>query len=169
VINTSFQLAPWADILYACDAKWWVLHEGAPGFRGMKITQEKEACRLFPDIKRIWVERFGNELLLTTPGFVGAGGNSGFQALNLAVQFGALRILLIGYDMRVDMGHHWHQRHPTPLSNPDAFANIPRWRKSVDGALTKLNERGVKVLNCSPISSLTSYPKLPLEKALELT
>src|SRR4051794_36846444 len=23
VINTSFRMAPWADVLYACDAGWW--------------------------------------------------------------------------------------------------------------------------------------------------
>ena len=26
VINTSYWLAPWADILYACDGHWWDWH-----------------------------------------------------------------------------------------------------------------------------------------------
>jgi len=34
VVNTTYQMAPWADVLYACDAKWWAWQQGAPGFRG---------------------------------------------------------------------------------------------------------------------------------------
>jgi hypothetical protein len=167
-VNTSFQLVPWADMLYACDAKWWEVYKGAPDFKGLKVTYEKEAVAKYPELKRVDVARFGNELLLATPGLVGAGGNSGFQCLNLHVQFGVKRILLIGFDMRLESGCHWHPRHPYPLSNPDACSNIPRWRKSLDGAAKKLAENGVQVINCSMLSDLRAYPKMSLEKALEL-
>jgi len=70
--------------------------------------------------------------------------------------------------MRVDGGGHWHPRHPHPLSNPDAACNIPRWRKSLDGAARKLHELGVKVVNCSMVSDLKAYQKIPLEKVLAL-
>ena len=30
VVNDAYRLLPRADILYACDARWWELHEGAP-------------------------------------------------------------------------------------------------------------------------------------------
>jgi len=168
-INTSFQLVPWADVLYSCDLKWWEFYKGVPEFTGLKVVHEKAAVAKFPDLKRVDVARFGNELLVKTPGLLGAGGNSGFQALNLVVQFGVKHIILIGYDMRVDYGTHWHQRHPYPLSNPDAAGNIPRWRKSVDGAARKLAELGVTVVNCSMVSELVAYPKMPLEKVLALS
>jgi hypothetical protein len=168
-INTSFQLVPWADLLYACDGKWWEAYKGVPDFTGLKVTYERDAVIKYPELKRIEVARFGNELLIATPGLVGAGGNSGFQALNLVVQFGVKKIILIGFDMRVDGGGHWHPRHPYPLSNPDAASNIPRWRRAIDGAARKLAELGVEVVNCSMVSDLRAYPKMQLEKVLELS
>jgi hypothetical protein len=109
-INESYQLCLWADALYACDGNWWELKKGAPEFNGLKISQEAEACKRYPDIKKVEVDRYSNELKLHQWGCIGAGGNGGFQALNLAVQFGCDRVMLIGYDMRVDLGEHWHKR-----------------------------------------------------------
>ena len=45
-----------------------------------------------------------NRMLFGETGTVGWGGNSGFQAINLALQFGAARLLLVGFDCRVDKG-----------------------------------------------------------------
>lgn len=166
-INTSFQLVPWADMLYACDGKWWDHFKGVPEFAGLKVTYERDAARKY-QLHRIEVAKFGNELLVATPGLVGAGGNSGFQALNLMVQVGLKQIILIGFDMQVAGGGHWHPRHPYPLSNPDAACNIPRWRKAIDGAARKLAELDVRVVNCSMVSDLRAYPKMPLEEVLAL-
>lgn len=165
-INTSYQLAPWADVLYACDQTWWKWNKGAPDFRGLKVTQAIQACSQFKDVRLVKVEKFCNELLLDKPGTLGAGGNSGFQALNLALQFGVKRILLIGYDMRIDLGEHWHKRHPAPMSNPHPVSNLPRWRKALDGAAPKLKALGVEVINCSPVSELRAYPKKSLDEVL---
>ena len=45
-----------------------------------------------------------HDLLFQEPGVVGSGGNSGFQMINLAAQFGATGIALIGFDMRLGSG-----------------------------------------------------------------
>lgn len=165
-INESHQLCPWADVLYGCDAQWWRLRHGASGFRGMKVSQDQQACDVYKDIRKVSVDAKSDELKISTLGHLGAGGNSGFQALNLAVQFGAYKILLIGYDMRVDFGEHWHPRHYPPLSNPHPNDNMPRWRKALDGAAGTLKILGVDVLNCSAVSLLKSYPKMTVQEAL---
>lgn len=171
-INESWRLAPWADVLYGCDAEWWKLRAGVPEFTGLKIrgmpspasaemVRDENACRKYPDLFRVDVET-NSEDILSQPGRLGAGGNSGFQAVNLAVQFGATAILLIGFDMR---GSHWHGRHPQPLRNPDE-SSFPRWRKVLDGAAGKLRSLGVDVVNASPVSALNAYPKMTTERAL---
>src|SRR5262245_16545450 len=99
-------------------------------------------------------------------GYVGAGGNSGSQCLNLAVQFRPKLILLVGFDMRIDLGEHWHPRHYPPLSNPHPNDNLPRWRKAIDGVAADLSALGVRVINCSPVSALKAYPKMSIEEAL---
>ena len=48
-INESYQLCPWADILYSCDAEWWHLREQKiKEFAGMKMTfaHPRQPCRL---------------------------------------------------------------------------------------------------------------------------
>ena len=37
--------APWADVLYACDARWWLLEQGAPTFTGHNFALEPGAAR----------------------------------------------------------------------------------------------------------------------------
>lgn len=165
-INESHALCPWADVLYGCDAEWWKMCRGAPKFGGMKITQDRLACDLYKDIRKVTVDVRSDQLLLASPGHIGAGGNSGFQALNLAVQFGARLILLIGCDMRIDLGEHWHPRHYPPLSNPHPNDNLPRWRYAFDTAAVVLRGLGVTVINCSAVSLLRAYPKMTIQEAL---
>jgi hypothetical protein len=166
-INESWQLCPWADVLYGCDGNWWALHHGVQKFKGLKISPDHNACVLF-GIKEIKIpDTKCNEILTAIPGHIGAGGNSGFQALNLAVQFGAKRILLVGYDMRVDLGEHWHPRHYPPMSNPHPQDNLPRWRAALDGAHDRFVQLGIEVINCSFVSLLTKYPKMTIAEALQ--
>jgi hypothetical protein len=166
-VNTSFQLVPWADILYSCDYAWWQQYKGCPEFAGLRLTHDRRACNEFAGLQRVEIERpNGDDLLLDRPTWIGAGGNSGFQALNLAVQFGAIRILLIGIDCHLQNGAHWHGRHPYKMNNP-AESNVKRWRKAFDGAAGKLQSLGIDVINCSAQSALCNYPKLTIPAALE--
>jgi hypothetical protein len=167
-INESWQLCPWADMLYGCDWRWWFLHHGVQAFKGLKLAAEQEACNQFKEIKKVTIVDVDcNELQFDRAGHIGAGGNSGFQCLNLAAQFGGSRILLVGYDMRIDLGEHWHPRHYPPLSNPHPNDNLPRWRKAIDGAHKSFAQVGIEVINCSPVSLLTAYPKMTIAEALE--
>lgn len=104
-------------------------------------------------------------MLVDEPGVIGSGGNSGFQALNLAVQFGARTIVLVGYDYRIDQGLHWHGRHKAGLNNPTQH-NIARWRRRLDDQAGRLAALGVEVLNASPVSALTAFPKVSLAEVL---
>ena len=115
-----------------------------------------------PQKNNIWV----NEFLFDKPGVVGAGGNSGFQMINLAAQFGVSGIALVGFDMQPHGGIHWHGLHPSQLRNPDA-CRFEMWRKNLDEQAHKLTARGIDVVNCSAVSALTAFPKMTIEQALE--
>lgn len=104
-------------------------------------------------------------MLMSKFGVIGWGGNSGFHAVNLAAQFGAAAILLVGFDMRLDHGIHWHGKHGNGLNNP-MTKNVERWRRAVDGCKPVLDALGIKSFNCSPISALTAYPKMSFDEAL---
>jgi hypothetical protein len=163
VINNSWRLAPWADVLYASDWEWWA-SEDVSSFSGMKVSR----CDV-PGVHKVDLRHTGNDwhndLILTEPGFVGAGGHGGFAALDLAYQFGSRDIALVGYDMRVDRGIHWHGRHEGKRGNP-TIATAEMWRMHTDRQADRLREHGARVVNCSPVSALRNYEKTSLEKWL---
>lgn len=93
------------------------------------------------------------------------GGNSGYQAINLSVQFGANRILLLGFDMTIARGIHWHGRHPDGMCNPSE-GGCRTWRKTFAAAIPDLRALGVTVINCSRETALTCFPRAKLETVL---
>lgn len=97
-------------------------------------------------------------------GRVGDGGNSGFHALNLAMQFGADRVALVGFDMTLDEGVHWHGRHER-LNNPRE-SNLTRWRKAFEASAPMLQAAGIAVFNTSDHSRLDCFPFARLEDVL---
>jgi hypothetical protein len=163
-VNSSYKLAPWADVLFATDAAWWSAESGAPSFAGMKVSRDAQACTKFPDIYRVRLRKqsgggWADDMLFDAPGEIGWGGNSGFQAINLAAQFGARRIVLIGLDATVAHGVHWHGKHGGGLRNPTA-GTANGWRVRLDKAAPALEKRGIEVVNASPISELTAFRKV---------
>lgn len=166
-IKKNIEICPWAEVVYGCDDPWWRSVEGLPGFKGLKLAYDRRACNDFgcgkveiPDVK-------ADRLLFEKTGAVGAGGNSGFQALNLAVQFGASRILLVGFDMHDRGGVHWYGRNTYwRMSNPSQD-NFRRWIAAFVTASAQLQARGVEVINASPMSALTGFRKATLDQALE--
>lgn len=158
-VNHSWRIAPWADVLYSSDLAWWNAGFG-DAFVGVKVSRSAVPGGHKVDL----AERSGgwdDRMLFGTPGVIGAGGSSGFQALNLAVQFGSRRIALVGFDARVDLGTHWHGNHGEGLTNPTE-GTAALWADRLDRAAPALSAAGVEVANCSPVSALTAFPKMGL-------
>lgn len=161
VVNTTYERAPWAELLYACDAKWWSRYR--PDFAGLKVSQD--TVEDIPNVVRApSVDEPGLSL---DPLRIHQGANSGFQALNLAVLLGGRLIVLLGFDMKPGAGgkRHWHGDHPEGLSNPDA-GNFARWRDAFAEAVPDLVRAGVEVVNCTPGSALACLPFADLEGVL---
>lgn len=165
-INNSWKLARWADMLYSCDYRWWLRSPAVNIFKGLKVSQDRVAEQVFPQIKRVHSVRGENRLIFHTFGYICWGGNSGMQALNLVAQWNPKKILLVGYDMTTANGSHWHGDHKGGLPNPRED-HVERWRRLMELASEALAERGITVINCSERSALQSYRKMPLMEALD--
>lgn len=171
-IKQNVDLAPWAAAVYGCDGHWWRYRRGLPEYRGLKMAWSGAGLAEYPDIVGIEIakgerDRFADHLVLGPVGTVGGGGNSGFQALNLAVQFGARRVLLIGFDMSDAGGVHWYGRNNWPMSGNPSHWNFPRWVAAFKAAAEPLRDAGVAVYNASPQSALTCFPKTTVAEFLE--
>lgn len=157
-------MAPWSDLLYGLDKGWWIANHGVPKFSGLKVSPSPTACRIYPEIKCVRLKARA-EILLKETGTLGCGlksggGHSGFQAINLAVQFGATRILLVGFDMKMDRRAHWHEDY-RGIAKPEP-SRIETWRVALDGCATQFTALGIDVINCTMASALTAYRKVPL-------
>lgn len=95
----------------------------------------------------------------------GGGGNSGFQALSLALHFGAARVILLGYDMQFTGGRmHWHPDHKRSdkMHNPD--------QRLMNGWVVRFAELAkqtkAEIINCTRETALTCFPRQALATAL---
>lgn len=166
-IKRNVELAPWSEAVYGCDFPWWRSVRGLPDFDGWRFAYDARACDQFgvqavkiPDPKC-------DRLLFGETGAVGAGGNSGFQATNLAVQFGAKRILLIGFDATDRGGVHWYGRNGWAGGNNPSEHNFRRWKTALEAAEPDLRARGVEVVNASLQSAIQAYRKVGVTETLK--
>lgn len=163
-VSDACYLAPWADAMYACDGKWWKEHKGCPDFPGPKWTQDLAAAEEF-GLNYIPIEknRAGAHLpgFSRDPRFIRAGGNSGYQALNLAVLFGAKRIILLGFDMKTVKKKHFFGDHPGTLNRAH---NYQMWIDAFREGAKDISD--IEVLNCTPGSALDAFPKANIEDVL---
>lgn len=165
-VNSSWRLAPWSDVLYACDHAWWSGANGCSEFAGLKLTIDKRASDVDGwRVNLVGCNKKDDRAVLDGTNVVGWGGNSGFHALQLAVQFGCTKVLLVGFDLTISNGLHWHGPHENGMHNPCA-RHVERWRRVIDAAATPIGERGVRVINCSTQSALRRYQTMRFEDAL---
>lgn len=167
-VKSTWRLAAWADALYACDRSWWIANDGVPDFRGLKFSPSPIVCSVYSDVTKVRLKARA-AILTDEVGTIGCGlrsggGHSGFQAINLAVQFGAKRILLVGFDMTLANGAHWTDDY-RGVAPPDAN-RVESWRVAMDGCAAQFRDLGIEVVNCATASALTAYPKVPLNEAL---
>jgi hypothetical protein len=168
-INDAHRLAPWADVLYSSDRQWWRHYKGVPGFQGMKygIGSGIGKRNVFTQLPRVRVLlNTGYNGLESSPNGLRNGRNSGYAAINLAVHFGAKRIVLLGYNLSFTGGRaHFFGDHPSGLRQTAAL--FPGFRRSFDTLVEPLKAIGVEVVNCTANTSLTSFPTGDLCRVLE--
>jgi len=73
--------------------------------------------------------------------------------------------VLVGFDLHDENGIHWHGKHQNGLRNPTR-RSLARWRCVLDAQAEPIRRMGVEVLNASPHSALTAYPKMTFADAL---
>lgn len=170
-INDAYKLAPWADVLYFCDDKWWQWHHRhLADWKGL-IVRLQGGLHDFGDA-RIKVLRNLDQVqgLAAQRDGLHHGRNSGYQAIGLAVHLGARKIVLLGYDMHCPLVNgrpktHWFGDHPGGTS-PDVYERM--MRPNFDSLVPPLQERGIDVVNATPGSHLRCFRMTSLENALPL-
>lgn len=155
--------APFADVLYACDWRWWnhYIEHVRKTFRGELWTCAEQARDQFG---LYWIRGAKGDGIAEDPDTILHGMNSGHQAINLACVFGAARILLLGYDCQHTGGKsHWHGDHPRTLGNARCVA---QWAKGFARQAEDAQRRGIEIINCSRATALQCFTRSTITACL---
>lgn len=159
VINDAYRLVPWADVIYAPDAKWWGWHgaQVAP-LHGDKYALDPVVAQTYPDVGIL--DFYSGTTISQRAGVVATGGHSGFAAINLALHFVGPRsqIVLLGYDLAADEAgrHHFFGEHPDA-----SHVRYDQWRLTYTTLYNQLTAIGVSIRNASRRTTITAIPHRP--------
>lgn len=159
-INDAYRIVPYLDHLYACDPRWWDLHVKKGWVMDYLCdsmwTQDKATAKQY---KLSWVagagEGDGVGLYDKARDRIFYGGNSGYQAINVALHMGFERMILCGYNMTI--GHFFGEHEGIPNTNLGTF--IPRF-------LNIQRQYRDRIVNCTPNTKLTAFEKRNLSDVL---
>jgi hypothetical protein len=168
-VQDAYRLLPFAEALYGCDAKWWDHHGDCDGFAGEKWSSHEDGTndkrQQFLRLRLHIVAGRGGKGFSVDPHCIHYGCNSGFQAVNLAILFGAARIVLVGFDMReVNGKRHFFGDHPP------GFTRVSDYRQFISAfeEAAKAMPDGVEIVNATPGSALECFPMAELSEALDI-
>lgn len=112
-----------------------------------------------------YIEAVDDVGLSLKQGRIHTGGNSGYQAIGLAFLWGAVRIVLLGYDMQRTNGMaHWHGEHKHGL--PNLGANLPEWVRRMQQLAIDFRTQGVDVVNCTRETAIRCFEQVSLAQTL---
>jgi hypothetical protein len=143
--------------LYACDFQWWSKYQHLwKSFHGQKYTWSQEAAKKFGLTHVLSRNDIGLGL-----DAIHTGGNSGYQAVNLAFIMGAKKIILLGFDMQRTGGKmHFHGDHKE-MNNPNDGL-FRQWVQNFNLMAVDLDAAGVEVLNATRETALTCFPRVSI-------
>lgn len=166
LVSDSYKLFKKSEILYSCDSAWWRENKSSILFDAQRFT-----CTTPDSLKPLVADKYGLTVVKAKhgrgfsfdPENIHYGSNSGFQAINLAILFGAQRIVLVGFDMQLVHGkRHFFGDHPEGLRNMKSYATfIPNFNLAA-----KRLPSNIQIFNATPGSALECFPKVDLDEVL---
>ena len=175
-IKEAYRLCPDASLIYGCDIDFWRDEPDVFSHHAEKWTQSLEASNAYGiNYIHCWqntqkAEResiiapppLDKNLISFNPAYICGGYNSGFQAINLAILHGFSVIYLLGFDMGLTDTEKTHFFGKRPAKQ---HVNSPYhlFAKTLDDNAEHLRKNGIKVVNCSRVSALQNYERLPID------
>lgn len=109
-INMSYKIGDWIDVVFFGDNGFFLREKSNLSiFPGIKVSCHPQVEK-YPWVKYVGKDTRHIKGISSNPKMVAWNANSGSAAISLAVHFGVKRIILLGFDMKLDdVGkQHWH-------------------------------------------------------------
>lgn len=166
------------DAFFSIDRKWMVsadeqglvwqrVHERAQSLRCADLHLCIKLHQEWPPLPnaRLWIRTVGPPSIVPSTlstGLVQAG-SSGQTAINLAMQMGALRVFLLGFDMHQGKYGFWFKKDVHPKGNvPQVLANFE------DCAAWYAKRSLMKIYNVNPDSAINGFPKISRDAMMHM-
>lgn len=162
-IKEGVLLRPDADVLFLGGEKTpEIALPLIPKFTGRyMVVRGKSDQELPPAVVRVTRSK-DHTRLCDLPTHV-CGYDSGTSAINLAYLFGATEIVLLGYDMRGGRWFTGEWPHPMPHIPEEHFR---RHMVPLEALARDARAKGIRIVNCSPITRVTAFERRPLDEFL---
>ena len=145
------------------NAKCKELHQQWLAYKGIKLFIKRSAKSKFDSSVYVVNNLSKKVLSLDLQKGIWGGNNSGFGALMLAVGLGAIRIGLLGYDLKVQKKQkgietHWHGGYG--LGRSESFqSKLDKFRMCFEEFAPTIAQQKISVVNLNPTSALECFPK----------
>ena len=174
VVNSSYTLAPEADILFFTDNSWFLQRvEKLEPWKDRIITLSKRAKGLWPDhVRRIQEVADRPEFPMPGAPSVRKGRTSGHTAVALAVALGAVEIVLLGFDMRMDDRGREHHHDEYKKADPERYRQRDfglyenEYIPAFAGWDAQAKKIGVTIYNATEGSALHEFEHVALSEIL---
>ncbi len=157
-VNDAYRIAGGAHAIYAADVDWWRVHYQRVAMHNAMLF----SCSQWPGVRHVDAGK-GYPFSVKPP--FGTGGNSGYQAIQLAAWFGFRRVVLLGFDMGYGpIGpKHFFGDHPSACNRSSDY---DEWIERLRVQLPAIERSGVTVINASRQTREDVFTKMSLEDAI---
>lgn len=174
-VNMAYKLGSWVDMMFFGDLGFFLKNRFALAeYSGVKISCHHAVNGYeYTSDKIKYLPKHRDKVggISDRPDRVCWNGNSGAAAVSVAVQAGAKRIILLGFDMKRDEAKtHWHREYyppetkkgaPSPLTAP-----YHRWATGFENIARDAQKMGIEILNANPDSAIPHFKKVTVKELL---
>lgn len=165
-INVAYLLGDWLDMVFFGDSSFFLQHCKALS----QLPYLKVSCHPKTD-RESWVKYVARDTkkprgISEHPGRVSWNNNSGSAAISIAVNAGAKRVILLGFDMQLEEGNqHWHKLYTTQNKKKFVYP-FERHLLGFAEIAKDANKRGIEIINASPNSVIKEFRKVTVKELL---
>lgn len=175
-INVSYLIGEWIDMCFFGDNKFFLMHKDRLAvWPGLKVSCHNGTQKI------PWVKCLGRDTdhprgITPKANMVSWNVNSGAAAISIAANAGAKRIILLGFDMHINGNgqKHWHRLYQGEPTAGVVAGNLPkvnapfiRHLRGFPDIAKDARARGIEILNASPESEITVFPKVTVKELLK--
>ena len=173
-VNAAFLIGDWIDMMFFGDARFFLEYRvRLAEFPGLKVTSHERPSKpkyAKENIKYLPKNSKHGKGISPNPGLVCWNGNSGAAAISIAVNAGVKRIVLVGFDMKLNETYkqHWHGLYGTAGRKDNNPKGLPFAKHLLGFTAIRRDSliRGVTILNACPDSAITQFKRVTVKELL---